>query len=118
MDILLKANKFHLTALKPLVFDKISNHFAAIEIREISKFEVETLKEILKNDNLCGNEDNIFERLVGWLDANPEQRAQYIPDLLKLIRLEHISAEVSCKSFGLSFQVYTDKWFSPIFSFW
>lgn len=49
---------------------------------------------LLRCDMIHAKEELIFQRLVQWVDYDEENRSKYVPDLLKLIRLEKIRKPV------------------------
>lgn len=55
------------------------------------------LEEILKNDFLnISSEDEVLDSVVRWVNHD-ENRKKYITDLVKCLRLPHLSSEVKKK---------------------
>lgn len=74
-------------------------NFEKIPPAEIVQLDGNIFGDILKQDRIQTPETNIFDCLVKWLRTNQTDRAKFMPDLLKAIRLEHMPGEVSPRDF-------------------
>ena len=63
-----------------------SNEFLALHVDE--------LVEILSSDDLnVKNEEIVFDAILRWINHDPENRKQYIINLLKCVRLGLLSTQ-------------------------
>lgn len=60
----------------------------------MQNFEFPYFIELLKCDHIHALEELIFQRMVQWVNYDEENRAEYVQNLLKLIRLEKIPKPV------------------------
>lgn len=94
VGIFLNADIYRQSRLRTKALQFICNRFDAVPIGDFQQIDEKNFKEIFKNDQIRTPEAIIFERLVQWMDRN---KTGAVTDILKLIRLNHISIEVSCQ---------------------
>lgn len=92
VDALIFADKFSYLELRDAALDWISENFEYVPATDIQKLDHPFLEKILKCDRIISSEELVFIRLLEW--AEIEERKKYMPDFLKMIRLEHVSFEV------------------------
>lgn len=92
VDALIFADKFSYAYLREAALDLICENFEMVPVTAIQKLDHRLLRELLKCDKITSSEELIFTRLLEWVQNG--KREPYMPDLLKLIRLEHITLEV------------------------
>lgn len=91
VDTFLFADKFSFSNQRQKSLDFVCEHFEAVDNSELQKLDFPHFSEILKCDKIHALEDSIFNRLVLWVDYDTANRSKYVPDLIKLIRMEKIS---------------------------
>lgn len=92
---LLIAEKYSYPTLRKRALDYCCEAFELIPSTEIQKFDHSLLEELLKRDNINATEESIFNRLMDWFNHSEVDRAEHMPELIKLIRLKHFSPYVS-----------------------
>lgn len=66
-----------------------------VKHQEFLSLQTEQLASLLKSDDLnVVTEENVFESLMTWVQHDSANREQYLPTLLKLIKLPLLSSEV------------------------
>lgn len=81
--------------LRQRALDIVCGNFGLLPASKINKLNGPLLHEILMSNKMHLAEDSVFQRLVEWFQCNEDERSQYMPELLKLIRLERAKPEVS-----------------------
>lgn len=94
VEIFLNADRYHLTNLRSKALKLICDRFEEVPIDESQQFDVKNLQEVLKLNQITAPETVIFDRLVQWIN-HTKIKAKIAPEMLKLIRLDHISSAVS-----------------------
>lgn len=95
VEVLLDADEHYLAELKSRAFDMTCANYEKFTSEDIAKIDKTTFRELLMCERLSGTETAIFNGLVRWIKVNEAEKSNYIPDFLKLIRLEHIPTQVS-----------------------
>uniref|UniRef100_A0A8C7XCQ7 Kelch-like family member 38b n=1 Tax=Oryzias sinensis TaxID=183150 RepID=A0A8C7XCQ7_9TELE len=72
---------------KEMAMRSFSEVSACEDLCELSLSE---LMGYLDDDNLCAEEEQVFETLVAWIHHDPMSRRRTISDLFKKVRLRHI----------------------------
>ncbi|RVE62433.1 hypothetical protein OJAV_G00157140 [Oryzias javanicus] len=57
---------------------------------DLCELSLSELMGYLDDDNLCAEEEQVFEALVAWIHHDPMSRSGTISDLFKKVRLRHI----------------------------
>ena len=92
VEALMCAEKFNYAELRQAALDLICENFESVPTAEVQKWDHQLFQEILKSDKITSSEELIFDRLVKWSEHG--ERKSYVPNLLKLIRLQYIKLEV------------------------
>lgn len=78
-------------ALTSFVVSFLIKHFATfLESRELLGIPHEILHKVISSEELDVEEESIFEFIICWVKQDPQQRAKFLLNLLKQIRLEHV----------------------------
>lgn len=101
VDIFLKADKYNLKDLWSKALNFICVNFEAVSIDVIQQIDEKNFMTVLKHDRISADETVVFDRLVQWCRQNKADAVEIDPQLLEVIRLEHIPNEVSCRIFFL-----------------
>lgn len=99
VDILMVADNNRFVELRQRALDFISENFDVVATLDILKLGHPLLQELLKYDKIHESGDLCAQRLVAWFQAHESERAVYMPELLKLIRLEQLTLEVRVSYF-------------------
>lgn len=102
VNTLIIANKYNWTHLCQRAFHLICENFENVPTTEIQKLDHRILQEILKCDELKANEQLVCKRLFEWFQYNENERAQYMSDMLRSIRLELIPYQVRFQFHSIS----------------
>lgn len=97
-NTLMVADKYNIADLRQRAFDFIFGSFEKVPTADIQRLDFRLLHEILKCDKIDATEELVFKRLLEWSQDEPTEREKHMPDLLKQVRLEHISSEVRSKN--------------------
>lgn len=95
LETLLIADKYSYLVLRERAFRFMCETFESIPSTEVQKFEHTLLEEVLKCNNVNATEEMIFTRLLEWMNKSENERTEHMPELLKLIRLQHFSPQVN-----------------------
>ena len=87
------ADEFNCNSLKKSADTFIFKHFADVShSEEFKNLRVDQVIHIIKSDKVnVRKEEQVFEAVMGWLDFNMDQRSQYMPRLMRNIRLPLIT---------------------------
>lgn len=94
VEIFAAADTYSFKDLRKKSFDFICENFEALDALDLRKIKVSYFSELLKCDQIQAREDFIFQRLAEWADYHETTRSNYVPELLKTIRLEKITQPV------------------------
>lgn len=94
LETLLIADKYSYSVLRQQAFQFICETFESIPSTEILKFDHALFEELLKCNDVDATEEMIFNRLLEWFSNSEDDRKDYMPELLKLIRLEYFAPQV------------------------
>lgn len=108
VDAFIAADKYGYADVRQKAFDLICCSFENLSSAEIQKMDHQLLRGVLKCHRINATEELVFNQLVEWCQNEGNDREQYMPELLKRIRLEHLSHQVR---FANHFQ-----YFSPVHS--
>lgn len=74
----------------------LQRNFARVsKLPVFRQFNWTFLKQLLQNNEDFGvTEEEIFEIVMDWVNFGKENRKEYIPEILKLIRLTHMDVTV------------------------
>ncbi|EYB82159.1 hypothetical protein Y032_0365g3578 [Ancylostoma ceylanicum] len=71
------------------------DHF--IELRELDEFKqiaFPHLRDLIRRSDLkITSEEQVFETVIEWMEANPCERKQHLPELLSLVRLPQLNMQ-------------------------
>lgn len=93
------ADKYSMVDLRRRAFNRICESFESVPSTKFQKIDDRLLRELLKCDTVNATEEMIFNRLYEWFEYSEGDRLQHMPELLKLIRLKHISSKVNFVDF-------------------
>lgn len=113
VDILLVADKYSKRDLRKSALDKICSSFQMVPTGDIETIDYQLMQELLRSDKIQAPEELVFERLLKWYGANESGRDRYMPEMLKLIRLEYIPSQV--RDTREITYIDNDEYFSPKF---
>lgn len=88
------ADKHGYADLKQRAMHFMVEKFEVMPPTEIQTLEHRLLQELLEHEKIDLFEENIFNRLVKWYENDEIKRKPYMPELLQLIRLKHLSMQV------------------------
>ena len=69
----------------------IGKHFNEISKLHAASVGKETMIKLLKNEEIFTSEIEVFNALKMWVEINPKERKEHLPELLELVRLKVIS---------------------------
>lgn len=81
--------------LRTKAIEVVCKGFANIPSAKMCTLDFENFEEVICSDANTAPEEMIFDRLVEWVEYDELGRSQYVFDLLKCVRLKHISTKVS-----------------------
>lgn len=90
-DVLSIADKFSKPDLRERAFTTICENFENIPPTQVKQLDYELLLDLMNSDKHHAKEETIFKRLLDWHEHNEVERRQFMPELLKHIRLTHIT---------------------------
>lgn len=85
------ADEFSLADIRQEAFDLICANLDAIPTSDIQRIDYKVFKRILKCEEVRASEETIFDRLMEWYEHNKIERKECMAELLKCIRLQHIT---------------------------
>lgn len=88
------ADKYSFGQLRANALALVCANFERISSTDISKLDGNIFGDILKQDQIEAPETKIFNYLVGWAKQNETEGTNYMPQLLKSIRLDFMPGEV------------------------
>lgn len=88
------ADKYDFAGLRQRGLDVVCGKFEMLPTVEFQRLDQRLLQEILKSDKIQAAEEFVLKRLLEWFENEEEERRQYMPKLLKLIRLELFPSQV------------------------
>lgn len=91
---LVVADKHSFLDLRQRALGIICKTFECIPSTELQKICHRLLQELLKCDNINATEVMVFKRLLEWFGLFERDREQFMPDMLELIRLQHMTSQV------------------------
>lgn len=91
----LLADQFSFDLLKVNAYERILNDFGNVPPREFVRLDFKIFVELLKSDEIEASEEIIFERLKLWMDNNWADLKERGPEMLRLLRLNNLSTEVT-----------------------
>lgn len=94
VETLSLADKYSFGQLKANALALVCANFERISSTDISKLDGDILGDILKQDQIEAPETKIFSYLVEWAKKNETEEVNYMPQLLKAIRLDYMPGEV------------------------
>lgn len=107
LQTLILADKYNLLQLKANAFDLVCAKFENIPMADMMNVDSNILNDILKCDQIQAAETQIFNCVVEWVQQDETERAKFAPELLKLIRLEHMPTEVKLTIFNQKYFLRT-----------
>lgn len=93
VDAFMLADKYSLVELRHVSFFKLCRELDLATDSQFKKLTAPQLSKLLQSDYVAASEDDICRKVIGWID-HEESRSNNAPDILKFIRLEHISVQV------------------------
>lgn len=94
VEILTMADKYYLTKLWQKALQFCGRNFDKLPSPDILSIDESILRKLLALDEITVAEEQIFDYVVKWLQQNEKVRAKFVPAMLKLIRLKHITSQV------------------------
>lgn len=94
VDTLLIADKYNEFDLRLQTLNFICESLEMVPSTDVQRLNYRLLREILQSDNIQATEEFVFKRLCEWFENNGAEREIYMPQLLRLIRLENIQTKV------------------------
>lgn len=91
---LMIADKYNAFDLRQRAFGLICESLEKVPTTDIQQLDYRLLRELLESDKIQATEALVFERLLQWFQNKESEREQYLPGLLKMIRLEYIPPQV------------------------
>ena len=79
-----------------IIFRYLLENFATVAIKsnELLSLTIEQLVVLMSTDDLnVKNEEIVFDTILRWINHDPENRKQYIINLLKCVRLGLLSTQ-------------------------
>lgn len=101
VDVLIIADQYRFMDLQQHAFDLICEKFDTVPAKDIQKLSHRLLLELLQNEKIQQFGDFCANRLLEWFQWDEDERAVFMPESLKLLRLEQLSVEV-CSEYILS----------------
>lgn len=90
IETLIVADRYSYADLRQRTLAFVCEQFEKFYFTQIRKLNLQLFRELLENEELSAPEELIFDHLMEWSRVNAPERAQYMPDLLKLIQFDHI----------------------------
>lgn len=94
VETFMSADKYSLVELRRRSFNMMYTYFDDVTGSQLQALEYPQMVELLKCDDIYGPEEDICRKLIEWVDFDKQNRSNFAPELLKLIRLEHIPVQV------------------------
>lgn len=94
VDTLLIADKCNNANLRRWALDLICESFEVVPLAHFGRLESRLLQTILVCDKISATEECVLQRLLEWFQLKERYRKQFMPDLLKMVRLEYIPSQV------------------------
>lgn len=94
VDTLLIADEYNKFDLRLQTLNFICDALEMVPSMDVQRLNHRLLQEILQSDNIEATEELVFKRLFEWFEYNGAERKIYMPELLRLIRLENIPTQV------------------------
>lgn len=91
---LMFADKYSSIDLRQRALATVCEGFNMLKMEDIRELTPQLLEEVLKCDKIEAAEDLVFTRLLEWFRCAEGERGAHMPQLLKWIRLEHITPTV------------------------
>lgn len=100
LAILAKADTYSLEKLREKALTFCAMEFDHLPISEKLNFDGKTLADLLKWEKFRVSEEEIFTFVVTWVEHKEKYRSKLVPHILELIRLKHMTSEVSCRKYS------------------
>ncbi|CAI6349429.1 unnamed protein product [Macrosiphum euphorbiae] len=71
----------------------LKNYNNIVESNTFLTFSFELMMELLQSDDLCAEEEKVYESTMTWLKHDLKERLKYLPELIKSIRLSLMSVD-------------------------
>lgn len=94
VDWLNFSDKHDMGNLHENALQMVCKEFENIPSLQMRKLDFENFEEVISSNRNTAPEELIFDRLVEWVEFDEAGRSRYAADLLKHIRLKHITAKV------------------------
>ncbi|VDO74139.1 unnamed protein product [Heligmosomoides polygyrus] len=74
--------------------DYAVDHFILRELEEFKQIAFPHLRDLIRRSDLkITSEEQVFETVIQWMEANPCERKQHLPELLSLVRLPQLNMQ-------------------------
>lgn len=104
LEILAKSDTYSLQTLRKKALIYCAMEFDRLPSPDKLQIDGRVLQKLLKCEEFCVSEEKIFTFVVTWVEQNEKDRARFVQEILKMIRLKHITSRVNL-SFMRSFVV-------------
>lgn len=94
VSILQMADKYNLLDLRSKALTFICKKFAVVSIANLLEINGENFGKLLDSDQIRTSENIVFDRLKRWAAQNENERANFVPNFLKTIRLDLLESKV------------------------
>ncbi|CAI6371820.1 unnamed protein product [Macrosiphum euphorbiae] len=71
----------------------LKNYKNIVKSNTFLSFSFELIMELIQSDDLCAEEEEVYESTMMWLKYDLKERLKYLPELIKSIRLSLISVD-------------------------
>lgn len=95
IEILEKAEQYCLMDLWQKALQFFGANFHKLPLDELLNVGERILRKMLAFDEIAVTEEQIFDFVVTWVQRNEKERAEFVPAILKMIRLKHFTPKVS-----------------------
>lgn len=106
VKILNDADKYNLLDIRHRSLDVICASFDTIPSTDIQQIDHRCLEQILKSDKIQATEELVFKRLMEWYERDRIERRKLMANLLKCIRLQHISGQFLVEHVDAAFKKF------------
>lgn len=94
VEMFVLADKLGFTELRKKSLAFICVLFQFVPADDLHSLQFPYFAELLQCQDIHALEDSIFHHLVHWVEHSALERSKHVPDLLKSIRMERLSAQV------------------------
>ena len=96
LDLYRGSSTMQINELSDVLQTCLEEHFEdEVSIKNLLEFTYDEVSQLISSDKLnASSEKSVYDFIVSWTSHDIDARREYLANLLKLVRLQHISTEI------------------------